>query len=74
MRSDGTIEEVDAPSGDGGGFMSRISNKLLGFINSILSVLTGDNGSPRLDGYRTPSRVSNDIERELMKMARKQES
>ena len=69
MRSDGTIEEVDVPNG-GGGFLSRISNRLLGFLNSILSVLTGDEGTPRLGGYRkTASTASNEIERELMKMA-----
>lgn len=75
MRSDGTIEEVDLPGGggNGGGFISRIGRRLMGFINTILSVLTGDGGSPRLDGYSArggTQGLSNDIERELMKMAR----
>ncbi|KAH9399030.1 hypothetical protein TYRP_018417 [Tyrophagus putrescentiae] len=76
MRSDGTIEEVDLPGGgaNGGGFISRIGRRLMGFINTILSVLTGDGGSPRLDGYSArgggTQGISNDIERELMKMAR----
>lgn len=74
MRSDGTVEEVDIPGGNGG-FISRIGKRLMGFINTILSMLTGDNGAPRLDGYSArggggSSGISNDIERELMKMAR----
>ena len=73
MRSDGTVEEVDVPSnGGGGGFLSRISNRLMNFISSILNVITGDNGSPRLDGYRTRT-STNEIERELMKMAKNQQ-
>jgi len=70
VRNDGTIEEVDVPSS--GGFFSRIGKRILGFINSILSVFTGgDSGdSPRLDGYSSvPSRTTNEIERELMKLS-----
>jgi len=71
VRPDGTIEEVDVPSS--GGFLSRIGKRILGFINSILSVFTGSNDSPRLDGYSSvrgvPARTSNEIERELMKLS-----
>jgi len=71
VRNDGTIEEVDVPNE--GGFFSRISRRIFGFINSILSVLTGDSGnSSRLDYSNIPSRSSNEVERELMKLANKQ--
>lgn len=67
MRNDGTVEEVDAPNA--GGFLSRISSRLINFINSILGALNGENDTLRFDGYSNEPSSSNEIERELIKLA-----
>ncbi|KAI2798589.1 hypothetical protein BLOT_010564 [Blomia tropicalis] len=80
VRNDGTIEEVETPGG-GDGLLARLSKKLLGFLSTILGVVSGgatDSMGGMINKFfpssqqqytRFPPRSTNEIERELMKLA-----